>query len=453
MEEKLSQAELENFASDIVSAAKRAGADEADVIIQMGRESEVTSRLEKIENLREAISQGLGLRIFKNKKLGFGYSSDFTPSAVNLAIKQAISLADEVSADEYNGLHDFERQKSVPNLDVYDPKVAEISTQEKIDICLRAERAMFEYDKRVTNSEGVGFGDGEGTVVVANSKGDIYSNTSTICQLSVNPVAQENGKLQSNGWQSTKRFFNELDQPQEVARIAAERAVRMLGARVPATGVVPVVFDNITGSAIIANLIGAIDGDAIIKRGSFLVDHLGLQVASEMVTIIDDGLMPRGLASTPFDGEGVPTSRKEVISSGILKSFLFDTYTGRKAGTKSTGNAHREHQSLPSVGPLNFYLQQGSSTFDEIIGSVKNGLYLTGLMGFGANVVTGDFSLGGAGLWIENGKLTYPVEGITVAANMLNMLRGIDMIGNDLIFLSPVAAPTFRVSAMTVSGA
>jgi PmbA protein len=453
MERQLTQIELEEFAGKIIETAKRSGADEADVLLEMGRESEITSRMEKIENLKESISQGFGLRVFKNKKLGFSHSSDFSPNGVNLAVEQAISLSKESSEDEYNGIPELTKINNDSNLEIFDPKIEEIPTQKKIDFCLQAERAMFEYDKRIVNSEGAGFFDGQGIVVIANSAGERYSVNSTFCHLSVNPVAEENGKLQSNGWQSTKRFFKDLEQPQKVARIAAERAVRMLGAQVPPTAVVPVVFDNITGAAILGNIIGAIDGDAIIKGGSFLVNKLGEQVASEMVTILDDGLMPKGLATSPFDGEGVPTCRKEIVSKGVLRSYLYDTYTARKAKARSTGNARREHSSLPSIGSLNFYMQPGNATFDEIIGSVKNGLYLTSLMGFGANVVTGDFSLGGAGLWIENGKLAYPVEGITVAANLLELLKNIDMIGNDLIFMSAVASPTYRVSSMTVSGA
>jgi PmbA protein len=453
MERQLSQAELETFAMNIIEAAKRSGADEADVLIQMGRESEVTIRMEKIESLKESISQGFGLRVFKNKKLGFSHSSDLSPSAVNLAVEQAISLAQEVSTDEYNGLPEQANLKDIPDLKLYDPEVDEIPTQKKINLCMEADRTMLDYDKRIVNSEGTGFYDGEGTMVIANSAGECHSFRSSFCHLSVNPVAQENGKLQSNGWISTSRFVKDLESPIAVARIAAERTVRMLGARIPSTAIVPVVFDNVTGAALLGNIVGALDGDAVTKGGSFLVDKLNQQVASSIVTIIDDGLMPKGLASSPFDGEGVPTYRKEVISKGILQSYLFDTYTARKAKTKSTGNARREHSSLPSIGPLNFYLQPGKSTIDEVIGSVTSGLYLTNLMGFGANTVTGDFSLGGAGLWIENGKLTYPVEGITVAANMLDILKGIDMIGNDLIFLGPVATPTFRVESMTVSGA
>jgi PmbA protein len=452
MEKQLSQTELENFAGDIIEAAKRSGADEADVYIQMGRESEITTRMEKVENLKESISQGFGLRVFKDKKLGFSHSSDFSAGAVKLAVEQAISLAREVSADEYNGLSEQGKIGTIPDLQIYDPVIDDISTQRKIDICLQAERAMFEFDKRIVNSDGVGFFDGQGTTVLANTAGDCSSFASTYCHLMVNPVAQEDGKLQTNGWQSTKRLFQDLDQPDDVAKIAAERTVRMLGAKVPATAAVPVVFDNVTGAAILGNIIGALDGEAVTKGGSFLIGKINQQIASSIVTIFDDGLMPKGLSSEPFDGDGIPTLRKEIISRGILQSYLYDIYNARKAGVKSTGNARREHSSLPSIGPLNFYMQAGKSSFREIIGSVKSGLYLTSLMGFGANVVTGDFSLGGAGLWIENGKLAYPVEGITVAANMLDVLKNIDMIGNDLIFMGAVATPTYRVPNMTVSG-
>jgi PmbA protein len=453
MNPQFSDQDLEAFALHMVDAARKAGADEADLYLQMGRESEVAVRMGKIETLKESISQGFGLRVFKDKKLGFFYSSDFSPGAVETAIEQAISLVGETSADEHNGLPRPMPGNYPGDLDIFDVTLAEIPTRTKIDICLETENAVFEYDKRIVNSEGTGFYDGENVVVIADTFGNCRSFPSSYCILTANPVAQEDGRLQANSWHSMKRHFKDLSPPRVVAAAAAERTVRMLGARVPPTADVPVVFDQVTGSALLSSLIGALDGDAVFKGASFLAQKLDDEVASNLVTIIDDGLISRGLASAPFDGEGLPTNRKEIIKSGRLTTFLYDTYSARKSGTKSTANARREYLSLPSIGPLNFYLQPGQYSPHEIIESTPNGLLLTNLMGFGANTVTGDYSLGGSGIWIENGQLAYPVEGITVAANMLDILKRIDMIGKDLEFLSPVASPTFRVARMTVSGA
>lgn len=443
---------LEELGRDLVQMALKAGADQADVYIQLERESEIGVRMGKVENLKEAYSQGLGLRVFKEKRLGFSHSSDFSPAALHKMVEQTVALAAESSVDEFNGLPEPSNQKHLPDLDLYDPAIEKIPTSWKIDTCLKTEQATFDFDKRITNSEGAGFFDGESQAAIANSFGEYHAYRSTYCYLIARPIAGQNGKLQSGYWFSLKHFIGELEPPEKVAQIAAERTLRSLGAVIPKTAKVPVVFDNITGAALLGNLLRALDGGAMLKGASFLTGKLNTPVASPLVTIIDDGTIMRGLASTPFDGEGLPTSKKNVISSGVLELYLHDSYSGRKSHSPATANAHREYSSLPSIGPLNFYLQSGQSNLTDIIGSIKSGLLLTSLMGFGSNAVTGDYSLGGAGIWIENGRFSYPVEGITVAANMIDILKGIDMVGNDLLFLGPVSSPSFRVREMTVSG-
>jgi len=370
-----------------------------------------------------------------------------------MAAKDAVELSRETASDEFNGLPDFDPSYAPSDLKLYDPQIAKIPSEWKIESCLKAERTMLEFDKRITNSEGASFRDGETLTAIVNSKGFRHQYKSSYCYINCKPVAEQDGKLQSGWWFSQRRFLSDLDSAESVGRIAAERTVRMLGARVPSTAKVPVVFDRMTGLSVLYSVLEAIDGDAIYKKSSYLTDKLGEKLASPLVTLSDDALIPRGPGSAPFDGEGSPTSNREIISSGILKSYIYDHYTARKAGTATTGNAQRDSLSLPSIGTFNFYLKAGESTFDEIIGSVKKGLYLTGIMGSGINPVTGDYSLGASGIWIENGKLAYPVEGITVASNMLEILGKIDMVGNDLEFLSAVSCPTFRVSEMTVSGA
>ncbi len=446
------QNSLVQFADDAVKEAVKAGADQADIYIQSGRESEVTFRMGEIENIKEARSQGYGLRVFKNMKLGFCFSSDFSKSGMRDSAERAVSLAGEASADEFNGLPRIENVKAHSDLDLFDREIADISTEWKIDACRRMEQAMMDYDDRIFNSEGSGFYDGETVTIFADSNGRQYNFRSSYCYLVCRPVARQDGKLQAGSWFSFKRHFSELDSPEDVGRTATERAVRMLGARTPKTGRVPVVFDNITGTSILGSLLAALNGDAVFKKASYLVGKLGQEIASPLVTIVDDATIKRGLASAPFDGEGLPGDRREVVSNGLLKSYLYDTYTARKAGTRSTANAQRGYDSLPSIGAFNFYLQEGQHSFDEIVKSVKSGLYLTNLMGFGANPVTGDYSLGASGIWIENGELAYPVEGITVASNMLTMLKNIDMVGDDLKFLGPISSPTFRVAEMTVGG-
>jgi len=453
MEYPISDGNLEDFATEIIREAIIAGADEADVFIQLDRESEVVTRMSKIENLKESISQGLGIRVFKGSKLGFCYSSDFSPKSVKELAKKAIEISEITSADEFNGLPHIDNGHPLPALELYDNQIRDISTDRKIEMCMEMEQATFDYDKRIQNSEGAGVYDGDSTTAIASSIGGYRAYKSSYCYLICNPIAVEDGKLQAGSWHSAKRFFNELDPPKKIAQIAAERTVRMLGARQSHTAKAPVVFDTMTAASMISSILGALDGDTVFKGASFLGGKLGQKVASDLVTIVDDPLLVRGLGSSPIDGEGIPTWRKEIIAGGELQRFLYDTYTSRKAKTSSTANARREYESLPSIGPFNFFMERGKSSFEEIIKSVKNGLYLTSLMGFGANTVTGDYSLGGSGLWIENGEFAYPVEGITVAANMLDILKGIDMVGNDLIFMGPTASPTFRVAEMTISGA
>jgi PmbA protein len=453
MEHPFNIGNLEGMANDVIREAKKAGADEADAIIQIGRESEVSSRMGKIETLKEAVSQGLGIRVFKDRKLGFCHTSDLSLETIRRIVTQAVELAEYTSTDQFNGLPESSNGRRYPDLDLYDDGIRKIVAGEKIAFCMEMEQAMFEYDKRIKNSEGVGVFDGDGVTIIADSNGRSHSYKSSYCYLVCNPIAAEGDKLQSGSWHSAKRFFKDLDPPQKVARTAAERAIQMLGARPARTANVPVVFDILTASSLISSILGALDGDAVYKGASFLAGKLDQQVASELVTLIDDGTIVRGLGSSPIDGEGLFTRKKEVIAQGRLQKFLYDSYTARRAGAQPTANARREYQSLPSIGPFNFYLQAGNSSFEEIIKSVKSGLYVTNLMGFGANTVTGDYSLGASGLWIEDGQFAYPVEGVTVAANMLDIMQRVDMVGNDLNFMGPVASPTFRVSEMTVSGA
>jgi PmbA protein len=443
----------EDFAMDIVKKARKAGADEAEVYLSHGRESTVQIRLGEIEILKSAGSRGLGLRVFAGNRLGFAYTSDFTDETIDEFIKRTIALSNETSADEFNGLPDLTKTAELLDLDLFDPKLAGISTDWKIKTAKEMEKAMMDYDKRITNSDGAGVYDGDYTVVLANSHGISHSYMGTYCYLLCQPVADDQeGKKQTSFWYTLKHFYDELGDPEEVARIAAERCVRQLGAIKEKTRKCPVVYDPQVAASLLGAIAGAINGDSIFKRSSFLVDKLGEKIATDKLTVIDDGSMVRGLSSSPFDGEGVPTTKRVIIENGVLKSYLYDTYTARKAGTATTGNAQRGYSSTPSIGTHNFYLKAGKPSREEIIGSVSDGLYLTKTMGFGANTVNGDYSIGAAGMWIKDGELAYPVEEMTIAGNMAEMLQSIEMIGSDLEFRGGTNAPTIKISEMTVSG-
>ena len=443
--------EFKDICDEIIKKTIKHGADEAEVFLEISRESEVGTRLGEVETIKEASSRGLGLRVIKNKRLGFTYTSDFTESHLESLIKKTIELSEQASEDDFNGLPE-PTSETIPDLQLFDPKVAQIETSWKIDACKRMEKTMFDYDKRLTNSEGANFLDGDSTVYIANSKGFYHSFNNSFAYLYCMPVAQQDDKLQSGYWFSFSRYFDELDSPEAVAKIAAERTVRMLGAVTPRSVQAPVVFDPLTAASFVGSLPGAVNGDVIFKRASFLVDKLNQPIASSQVNIRDDGMLVKGLASCPVDGEGLPTRNKAIISQGKLMTYLYDTYTARKAKTTSTANALRGYSSTPSIGGFNFYLESGDYSPKEIIGSVKSGLYLTNLMGFGADIVTGDYSKGASGIWIENGKLTHPVEGLTIAGNMLDMLSNIEMVGNDLKMMGPVSSPTFKISEMVIAG-
>jgi PmbA protein len=306
----------------------------------------------------------------------------------------------------------------------------------------------------VSNSEGADFNSSDGHVVLANSLGFVGDYRSSSFSMSVSPVTTDpsTGGMQRDSWYAIQRAYARLDSPESVGREAARRTLRRLGARKIPTCTAPVIFDQEMAGSLLGNLCGALSGYAPYKGASFLIGRLGQRIAPDTVTVYDDGRMPRGFGSRPFDGEGLPTRRTPVIERGVLKSYLLDTYSGKKLGMASTGNASRGVGESPSVGPTNFYLAPGSVAPEAIVRSVKRGLYVTELIGYGINMVTGDYSRGAAGFWIENGELAYPVEEITIAGNLTRMLLGIDMIGNDLEFRGRIASPTIKINEMTIAG-
>ena len=258
--------------------------------------------------------------------------------------------------------------------------------------------------------------------------------------------------MQRDYWYSSNRKFSRLESPQSVGEKAARRVLRRLGAKKVKTCEVPIVFEPEIAASLLRNLASAISGYALYKGASFLVGKLGTQIGSELLTVVDDATIPGALGSKPFDGEGLPTSKKTIVERGKLQSYLLDSYSGRKLGMASTGNASRSVAEPPGVAPTNFYLSPGKYSPDAIIASVKQGFYITELIGFGVNMVTGDYSRGAAGLWIEDGELTQPVEEVTIAGNLKAMFQNIDMIGNDLQLRGRIAAPTLKISQMTVAG-
>ena len=451
------QDQLEQLAQDLVARAMKAGASAADATVREGEEFSTTVRLGQIESLKEAASKVLGLRVFIGTRSASSYSSDFSIASLARLVDRTLAMARVTSEDPASGLADIgELGRYTGDLALYSADIAALSAEDRIGLARRAEQAALSADSRIKNSEGAGVETGLGTKAYANSLGFVASYQSSYGSISVVPVAQEgqngNVTMQRDYWYSVGRSAAALADPEGVGREAASRVLRRLGGRKVSTCRVPVVFDAENARSLVSHVFEAVRGDSVYRSASFLAGKLGERVAGENITILDDGLRPGGFGSRPFDDEGVAPSVTPVIERGVLRNYLLNSYSARKLNLRTTGNASRGVAGPPGVGPKNFYLQPGTQSPADILKSVKNGFYVTELIGFGVNVVTGDYSRGAAGLWIENGELTYPVEEVTIAGTLPEMLNQIAAIGSDLEFRSALAAPTLLIEGLTVAG-
>ncbi|MBI2182761.1 MAG: TldD/PmbA family protein [Deltaproteobacteria bacterium] len=443
----------QDLAREILVMAKAKGATQGDVVMAEGDSFFVTVRMGEVEKISQAGEKRLGLRLFCGNSSASASTSDISRQSVERLVEDTSRMARATAQDPCGGLPAAEElAREIPDLDLCDDAARSVSVDEKIQMALAVEKSALAYDARIINSEGGEFSNHFGRVIYASSQGFSGEYTGSTFGHSVAPVAKFNGSMQRDYWYSSNRKFARLEPPKSVGEKAAQRVLRRLGGRKVKTCEVPVVFDPEMAGSLLRNLSSAISGYALYKGASFLIGKLGTKIASELMTVIDDGTIPGALGSRPFDGEGLPIKKKLIVDKGELRSYLLDTYSGKKLGMASTGNASRSVGEPPGVGPANFYLAPGAHSPDDIIRSVKAGLYVTELIGFGVNMVTGDYSRGAAGLWIENGELTYPVEEITIAGNLKQIFQDIDMIGNDLEMRGRIAAPTVKVSRMTVAG-
>jgi PmbA protein len=446
--------DLRELAVDVVARAIRAGATDAEVVVREGDEFSTQIRLGQVETLKESGSRGIGLRVFIGQRAASTSSSDLTPNAIERLISGALGLARMTSEDPFAGLPDREAFGFLEgNLQLYHGDVYSLPTQERIEYARRCEKAAMDVDSRICNSDGGSFDAATGYKILANSRGFTGEYRTSYCGISASPIAQgENGEMQRDYWYSSARTLTKLDSPEQVGREAARRTLRRLNARRVPTQKVPVVFSPEMARSLVGNIFEAANGDSVYRGASFFAGLLGEAVANATVTVIDDATMPGGFGTSPFDGEGLPSGRTVVIEKGVLRNYLLNTYTARKLGLKSTGNASRGLAGNPGIGAGNLYLEPGMQTPEQILGGIKSGLYVTELMGFGINMVTGDYSRGASGLWIENGELAYPVQEITIAGSLKEMFRNITAIGNDLVFRGSVACPTLRIDGMTIAG-
>ena len=443
----------QELARDVLAMAKARGASQGDVVMVEGDSFFVTVRLGEVEKISQAQEKRLGLRLFVGNSSASASTSDISSQAIERLVDDTISMARATAQDPFSGLPDASLlARELPDMDLFDHAARSVSFDEKIAIALAAEKSALEFDPRITNSEGAEFSNQAGRVIYASSQGFCGEYHGSTFGHSVAPVASQNGSMQRDYWYSSNRKFERLDSAESVGKKAAERVLRRLGARKIKTCEVPVVFDPDMAASLLRNLSSALSGYSLYKGASFLNGQLGNKIASELMMVWDDGTIPGALGSKPFDSEGLPITKKAVVENGILRSYLLDTYSGKKLNMTSTGNASRSVGEPPGVAPTNFYLAPGPHTPAEIIASVKRGLYLTETIGFGVNLVTGDYSRGAAGIWIENGELTFPVEEVTIAGNLKDMFQNIEMVGNDLEMRGRIAAPTLKVSKMTVAG-
>jgi PmbA protein len=451
--------DLQQLAQDVLNRALKAGATDAEAVVYEGDEFGAKVRLGQVETLKESGSRAVGLRVFIGQRTASTSSSDFSRESIERLVDGAITLAKITSEDPFAGLPEPEEFGQLEgDLKLYFDDVNELPPAERIEIARRAEAAAMAYDTRIQNSGGADFDTATSHKIMMNSRGFTGEYRRSYCDFSVSPIAiDEKGGMQRNYWYSISRTAKKLESPETIGQEAARRTLSRLGARQVKTQKAPVVFSPEISRSIIGNIFDAANGDAIYRHATFFADMLGQQVAGENITVVDDGTMIidgiGGFGTSPFDGEGLPSRRTVLVENGVLKNYVMNTYTARKLGMKSTGNASRGLAGNPGIGAGNFYLEPGTLTPEQIIGDVKDGLYVTETMGFGVNLVTGDYSQGASGVWIENGELAYPVEEITIAGNLKDMYRNIAAIGNDLVFRGSSAAPTMRVDGMTIAGA
>jgi PmbA protein len=449
----VSENHLLELAGDVVRRALAAGSTDAECTIAEGDEFTANVRMRELENLKEAGSRGAGLRILIGRKTGSAYTSDLSAEGIARLVRSAVELADITTEDPHAGLPEASELGAISgDLGLYDAGVGGLETGRKIHLAKRAEEAALAADARISNSEGASFDTHTGRHVFANSRGFAGEYRTSYCSLAVSPVASDGDSMERDYWYTMARGPQGLEAPEEVGRIAARRALRRLHAVKVETQKVPVVFEPRTARSLLDNLFDAVHGMSIYRHESFLAGKLGEKVASDKVTVVDDGTLPGLFGTSPFDDEGVPSRRTVVIDRGVLKSYLLNTYAARKLAMNTTGNASRGLAGNAGIGHGNFFVERGVQSPEQILAGISNGFYVTELLGFGVNIVTGDYSRGAAGLWIRNGELAFAVSEVTIAGNLQDMLLGIDAVGADLEFRGSIAAPTLKIGEMTVAG-
>lgn len=446
---------LMDLAGQVVEKARAQGATVAEASAGAGWELSTRVRLGEVELVEEAGTRSLSLRVIKEGRVAMTATSDLTPAGIQRCIDDAIELCDLSEVDLHAGPAEAQLLASgpFPDLDLFDPTVADVDANQALEIAKTAEAAALAFDKRLSLSEGAAFSRVTSTRALVLSSGFSGLTRGSYASLTVSPVAEDTDKKRRRGYYWTaKRHFAELESPTAVGEEAARRTLAKLGSRKVPTTEAPVVFEADIARSLLGTLAGCIVGSAVWRKSTYLLERENTPIASDLVTIVDDPLIPRAPGSRPFDGEGLASRKNLVVEAGVLKTFLLDCYSARKLNRASTASAAR---SGGAIGPstTNFILCAGALSRDDIVGSVERGLYVTEMMGFGFNPITGDFSRGASGFWIENGKLAFPVSEVTISSTLDKILQNIDAVGDDLDLKTSTASPTFRTRSMTIAGA
>ncbi|WP_419806055.1 TldD/PmbA family protein [Terriglobus sp.] len=449
------------LALDLVDRAMLAGATDAEAVVYEGDEFSTKVRLGQVETLTESQSRAVGLRVFMGQRTASTSTNDLSETSLARLVQGAVDLARITEEDPFAGLPDadtYSERRNGDDLGLYFDDVYSLPAKDRIEMARAVEAAAMATDVRIQNSDGGTFTAATSWRAMANSRGFAGEYRKSYCGLGTTPIAQDESGMQRDGWSHAARTLRKLETPEQVGREAAKRAVRRLGARRVKTQQATMVFDRNVSRAIMGGIFDAVNGEAVYRHASMFADKLGEEVASPLVTVVDDGTMMlepglAGFGTLPFDGDGLPMQRKVIVDRGVLQTYVTNSYTARKLKTRSTGNASRGLAGAPGIGSGNFYLEPGTQSLREMIAGVENGLYVTETLGSGVNLVTGDYSQGASGIWIENGEFAGAVEEITIAGNLKDMYRNIVAVANDLIFRGSSASPAIRVEGMTIAGA
>lgn len=425
--------------------------DQAEIYLSQQTELVIELRKGEVETLKQASSSGLGIRVFKDKQLGFSFTSDLSSQALERAVDQACENASYTQSDPFNGLCQPPNKK-YPTLS-FDPSISQRSVEEKVDLLVKTEEAAKNYDGRIDQIEACGYEDLVERQIILSSEGVDVDHQSSYCGLYVSLLARQAEEVQTGFALDFKRAYKDLDGP-ACGRRAAKEAVAMLGAESMDTGQVNLVFDPYTTTSLLGVLASSFSGENVLKGRSMLVGRLGEKVMSPLLTIVDDGRLADGVMSSPADAEGLASQENVLVKEGRLETFLHNAYTARRAKTHSTASARRAGFSgRLGVGTSNLYLRPGQMTEDVLLGTVADGLYVTSLLGMHtADPISGDFSIGASGRRIRQGKLSEAVRGVVISGNLLDLFEGVEGLADNLTFFAGSGAPSLKTAPMTVSG-